>query len=122
MTFSNQLTAAEVERLALLLEELGEAQQVIGKILRHGYASYHPDAPHVSNRQLLEAELGDVKAAVELMLHERDVLTVNIDREMFEKLRKVQRYLHHQPPDMFAGIRPLDEPLVSWGDTREKSS
>lgn len=33
----NDLSNAELERLALLLEELGEAQQVIGKILRHGY-------------------------------------------------------------------------------------
>ena len=33
----NKLSAAEAERLALLLEELGEAQQAIGKILRHGY-------------------------------------------------------------------------------------
>lgn len=30
----NGLTPAEAERLALLLEELGEAQQAIGKILR----------------------------------------------------------------------------------------
>ena len=37
------LTLSRLERLALLLEELGEAQQVIGKILRHGYDSRHPD-------------------------------------------------------------------------------
>jgi hypothetical protein len=35
----NGLAPAETERLALLLEELGEAQQAIGKILRHGYES-----------------------------------------------------------------------------------
>lgn len=33
----NQLTNAQAERLHILLEELGEAQQAIGKILRHGY-------------------------------------------------------------------------------------
>lgn len=37
--FSNKLNDAQSERLALLLEELGEAQQAIGKILRHGYQS-----------------------------------------------------------------------------------
>ena len=47
MKHFNQLTPAEAERLALLLEELGEAQQAIGKILRHGYASTHPANPGV---------------------------------------------------------------------------
>jgi hypothetical protein len=36
MKFSNELSDAEVERLAILAEEMGEAQQCIGKILRHG--------------------------------------------------------------------------------------
>jgi len=61
----NQLTAAETERLALLLEEMGEAQQVIGKILRYGYESSNPfDLCGFSNRQLLEHELGDVRHAM----------------------------------------------------------
>lgn len=38
----NALTPAEAERLFYLLEKLGEAQQAIGKILRHGYESYDP--------------------------------------------------------------------------------
>ena len=33
----NELSPAEVERLAILAEEMGEAIQVIGKVLRHGY-------------------------------------------------------------------------------------
>lgn len=41
----NGLTPAEAERLALLSEELGEAQQAIGKILRHGYDSSNPVDP-----------------------------------------------------------------------------
>ena len=38
----NKLTAAQTERLAILSEELGEAQQAIGKIMRHGYDSCNP--------------------------------------------------------------------------------
>ena len=41
-SFSNGLNDAEAERLAILLEEFGEAQQAVGKILRHGYESYDP--------------------------------------------------------------------------------
>ncbi len=39
----NRLTPAEAERLAMLAEEAAEVIQIVGKILRHGYASYHPD-------------------------------------------------------------------------------
>ena len=62
----NGLTASEAERLFLLLEELGEVQQVIGKILRHGYESHHPNGGP-NNRTLLEMELEDVLAALHLL-------------------------------------------------------
>ena len=32
----NRLSPAEYERLAILAEEMGEAQQALGKIMRHG--------------------------------------------------------------------------------------
>jgi hypothetical protein len=67
--FTNRLTAAEAERLALLLEELGEAQQAIGKILRHGYESHNPLSATVSpsNRETLETEVGHVQHAIDRM-------------------------------------------------------
>jgi NTP pyrophosphatase (non-canonical NTP hydrolase) len=63
----NQLTPAEAERLAMLAEECGEVIQVIGKILRHGYDSYHPANPRVTNRDLLAKELRDVNAVLHAM-------------------------------------------------------
>lgn len=91
----NQLTDAEAERLALLLEELGEAQQVIGKILRHGYASHHPDN-NISNRTLLTEELGDVLAAIDLMVKACDLKQSQLSSCMNGKLLRVHKYLHHQ--------------------------
>lgn len=92
----NQLKFSEAERLALLMEELGEAQQAIGKILRHGYASYNPNVSGgMDNRMSLECELGDVKAAIELMVQNEDVDLDSIDEAMRSKLQKVNRYLHH---------------------------
>lgn len=100
--FSTQLSDEQIERLALLLEELGETQQIIGKILRHGYESCHPDnLDGPTNRELLEDELGDIKAALELMLHERDVTFNSIETAMFDKLKNVKRYLHHQRSEIF---------------------
>ncbi|MCK9468864.1 MAG: hypothetical protein M0Q49_05555 [Porticoccaceae bacterium] len=92
----NGLTPAEVERLALLVEEMGEAAQVIGKVLRHGFESYHPeDAERTPNRKLLEKELGDVNAAVNLMTRSSDLDAGSIFHACADKSKRVEQYLHH---------------------------
>ena len=48
----NQLSDAQLERLYILSEELGEAQQAVGKILRHGYDSKHPETG-ITNKESL---------------------------------------------------------------------
>jgi len=98
-THFNQLTPAQAELLALLLEELGEAQQAIGKILRHGYESENPfieDGP--TNRESLERELGDVSAAIRLLAKAGDIDDNAIVRAEVSKLNRVAAFLHHQPP------------------------
>lgn len=96
MSHFNQLTPAELERLAKLSEELGEATQAIGKILRHGYESYNPTIQFPkSNRQDLERELGDILFAIDLLCEKNDVNLDNI-----ENIRNFNRhknmYFHHQ--------------------------
>lgn len=91
----NQLTPAEAERLAMLAEECAEVIQIVGKILRHGYDSYHPDDPSVTNRDLLAKEITDVAAITKAM--KRAELS---DYELADTfgsiwLRK-RRYTHHQ--------------------------
>ena len=95
--FSSGLNLAARERLYLLLEELGEAQQAIGKILRHGYESFSPFDPNrVSNRELLERELGDVLHAMERMRFSGDIEFEHITEAADSKAELVERYLHHQ--------------------------
>lgn len=91
----NGLAPDQAERLALLVEELAEAGQVVGKILRHGYASRHPKGGP-NNRELLEIELADVLYAVNLMCETPDLNIVNIEWNVGEKAKRVRRYLHHQ--------------------------
>jgi NTP pyrophosphatase (non-canonical NTP hydrolase) len=93
----NDLSVGEAERLALLLEEAGEVVQAVGKILRHGYESYHPDGGP-SNRESLERELGDMAAAIQMMTERRDLNTAFIKQCQREKMVKVAKYLHHQEP------------------------
>ncbi len=90
------LSPAEHERLAVLAEEMGEAIQVIGKILRHGYESYHPLAKSPTNREMLEKELGDVQIAVGMLVAAGDLKEKNIEKQMDLKCEKIAKHLHYQ--------------------------
>lgn len=92
----NNLSEAELERLAILNEEAGEVIQIIGKIIRHGYSSYHPDdQDKISNRKLLEKELADLKVAIELMANSGDISNTKIDEFSISKKSRIGKYLHH---------------------------
>jgi len=88
----NGLTPAQVERLAVLSEELGEAQQRVGKILRHGYTR---SKKVVNNREQLEIELGDVMAAISVLVRYQDLRLGRIRDRKHHKLQTVWDYLHH---------------------------
>ena len=91
----NQLTPAQAERLAMLAEECAEVIQIIGKILRHGYDSHHPDRPAITNRMMLCEELTDLMAVHnEMSALDRLYLpfSTDVDRAWEKKLR----YAHHQ--------------------------
>lgn len=99
--FSNKLTPAEAERLAFLAEECGECVQAIGKILRHGYESRNPtDDPHnsSSNRQTLEKEMGDVRAAMIMLCNAGDISRQLVHYNAEQKLANVRMWMHHQAP------------------------
>lgn len=90
----NKLTAAEAERLAMLAEECGEVVQVIGKILRHGYESFHPADPLVSNRMMLQNELADLAAVVQMLDNAQDIESDS--DALDEALTRKMRYAHYQ--------------------------
>jgi hypothetical protein len=98
VTAFNRLSDAEAERLALLAEEAAEVVQAVGKILRHGYESTNPDGDReTTNRSALTKECGDFFAAVRLATEAQDFDEEDVRSYMATKLRKVGRYLHHQP-------------------------
>ena len=105
-----ELGPARLERLALLGEELGEVQQIIGKIIRHGYESYSPYDPNrTTNRSLLEKELGDVMAAYQILVLNEEVSRNNVVRHQNNKLMRVGKYLHYYHEGVF------DEPTGGDG-------
>ena len=97
MKFSNKLSNAETERLAVLAEECAEVIQVVGKILRHGYESVHPRRPEQgTNRQHLEEELSNVGVAIDMMINAKDLDEMSMQDRFDEKKKTIGKYLHHQ--------------------------
>lgn len=95
MEHFNKLTPAEAERLAMLAEECAEVIYIIGKILRHGYDSYHPDTRAVTNRDLLAEELADVNAVLNAM-GRAELRDYSLQDSIGNRWRKKLRYAHHQ--------------------------
>ena len=68
----NKLSAAQIERLAILAEECGETVQAAMKVIRRGYDRKHPRKPGPTNRGHLEEEIGNILNAVEMLVEAGD--------------------------------------------------
>lgn len=90
----NGLTEAQLERLAIFSEELGENIQVFGKIMRFGYSSCNPfDIMKITNRTLLENEVGDILLAIEMMVRAGDLDRELILQRMADKSEKIRHFI-----------------------------
>ena len=90
----NRLKPEEAEALAILSEECGELIQAIGKIMRHGLGSKHPDS-NIQNQDALVREIGDVLAAIRICRAQRLIEWDAIIAARDQKLNRVRQYLHH---------------------------
>lgn len=91
------LTAAEVERLAMLAEECGEIAQAVCKVLRHGWESASPfDDKRRPNRVALERELGDLLAVMYMMTDSGDLRVRDICAWRNRKRGRMAQWTHHQ--------------------------
>lgn len=91
----HDLSDAEVERLAMLIEECGEIIQIACNILRHGYEPKHPHhAPSATNRMLLEMEIGDARSSMALMAFHGDIDHVRVIEHARTKPAKRNAWIH----------------------------
>jgi hypothetical protein len=98
--FSNGLSPAEAERLAMLAEEAGEVVQACMKVLRHGYGSYNPDRPEDGdNRVQLAREIGNFDHITTVMFDCGDYEMVGVREGIDRQKRNMSRYAHfdHRP-------------------------
>lgn len=97
---NDTVSPAELERLVVYVEEVGESLQAVGKVLRFGWDSTHPDGGP-TNRQLLEKEIADVKLGIglldgsELGNHSGDIDPQAVNINMATKRKKLSSYLIH---------------------------
>lgn len=91
------LTPQQIELLAMLAEEAGEIIQEVGKILRHGYDSYHPnDTSQQPNRITLVREIIDLMAVVMLMEDDLEGCLDTPGSLLDEAIIRKLKYTHHQ--------------------------
>lgn len=81
------------EVLMLLAASAGRIVQAVGKTLRHGYDSYHPQDPSEDNRILLAYQIRDFLSIVE---HLSDDYFPGLAAPVDEIIAKKMRYTHHQ--------------------------
>lgn len=91
----NRLSPDVAERLEILGEEATEILQILAKIKRHGFESHHPNDPTITNRKLLEKEIGHFELMLTEMLNFRDVDACAINDAAKEKRSTINRWLHH---------------------------
>lgn len=95
----NNLTPAEIERYALLIEEASEVIKIASKILRHGKSCFHPDNPAKSNSDLLSEEIGDLEYSIRLCLLSGDISYYIVGDSRRSRRERLLPYLHHQVID-----------------------
>lgn len=92
------MTAAQHERLSILMEEMAEALHIIGKIFRHGWDSSHPDYDNIPNHELLEQEIGHVLWIIDFMQRKfvGDLRPAIVSLHKHSKEKNALKFLHHQ--------------------------
>jgi hypothetical protein len=93
---NNNLTLAQVERLAMLAEEASEVAQAAMKIVRFGYADADPRTS-VQNIENLIRELADFQATQRLLMRASDIFIGPDWEELVEAaIVKKKRYSLYQ--------------------------
>jgi len=89
----NKLLPGEHERLSTTSEELGEAVQAIGKILRHGFESFYEDGR--TNREQLAIEMADVEWCFQRLKEHGDISIAIFDTRLTSRDHR-NNFLHHE--------------------------
>jgi NTP pyrophosphatase (non-canonical NTP hydrolase) len=90
MTPPYSIGSYNLSGLSKLIEELGEVQQVAGKIMGLGNMGQHWDGTHLQSR--LEDELGDLHAAIAFFTNHNGLDFEAITKRAAEKLALFEQW------------------------------
>jgi len=89
----NPASEAETEVLNLITEECAEVIQIISKIARFGFDSYHPTDPtKETNRAHLETEIGDLLCLLGIASERKIFDYENVQKAVTAKREKLKVY------------------------------
>jgi hypothetical protein len=91
-----EATNAQImEVFDLIQEECSEIIQIISKIRRFGFQSYHPDDPEKrSNHQLLNDEVGDFETLKNYLVEANILDPIHLAQRIKFKKEKLRKYSH----------------------------
>jgi|SRR4051812_38532072 len=91
--------------LAKMVEENGEALQIIGKINQIGHDGFHWDGKKQTLRERLEDELADQMAAISFYCEVNELDMDKIDK----RIKKKHKRFHRWHKNVLAGRDPNDD-------------
>lgn len=93
---SDDLTPAEAERLACLVDAASDVLKAVAKVQRHGYASVNEDQREfISNRDQLQAKVGEMEFILQMMADLGDISGAAAFRYHTAKGHSINAALHH---------------------------
>ena len=82
-----------IEALDLLQEECAEIVQIISKIRRFGWKSYHPEDPDkITNHQLFNDEVGDFETLKNYLIEAQVLDPIHLGKRIKFKKEKLKKY------------------------------
>jgi NTP pyrophosphatase (non-canonical NTP hydrolase) len=85
----NEIDSKTKEILLIAQEECAEVTQAISKVFRFGFNGQYND---VTNKAMLEEELGDLVCMIGLLMNEKIVNEENVENAAKAKLNKLKKW------------------------------
>jgi len=103
------MTPQDQELMFMLSEEAGEVTQAIGKLLRHGPRSFHPNKPAEDNKAALLREITDFMA-IYYLAQAAGFLPIIQSRHVFIAMKRKQEWMKY-PNGLRSAVGMIDNPL-----------
>lgn len=94
----------EIENFEILTEEASEICEILLKIIKLKskiirFGKFNNWVEGKTNIELLEKEIGDFLAIIEILIHNKTLSKLNIDKQILIKLKKLENFYNVERVD-----------------------